>query len=160
MNRSLFTVKNSRTVVFFLSVPGSTLDRSTASLRSAPPIASLCSAPVPPLNVPRVAVVELAKVLPGATACLKPQRYLRKSIVAANRRPAYWAATVPHAIPTNPNPWKAVPLIPSASKMLAMMFTPLTVTSVSIELKLSCIPMNQPLNVIRHKVAGAAQILM
>ena len=29
---------------------------STASLRSAPPLASLRSAPVPPLNVPRVAV--------------------------------------------------------------------------------------------------------
>ena len=42
---------------------------STASLRSAPPIASLRSAPVPPLNVPRVAVVSpsraVADVPPG-----------------------------------------------------------------------------------------------
>ena len=46
---------------------GSTLDRSTASLRSAPPLASQSDAPVPPLNVPRVAVVELVKVLPEST---------------------------------------------------------------------------------------------
>jgi len=39
-----------------------TLDHPTASLRSAPPIASQSEAPVPPLNVPRVAVVEPAKV--------------------------------------------------------------------------------------------------
>ena len=39
-----------------------TLDHPTASLRSAPPLASQSSAPVPPLNVPRVAVVEPAKV--------------------------------------------------------------------------------------------------
>jgi len=36
---------------------------STASLRSAPPLATLRSAPVPPLNVPRVAVVSPAKVV-------------------------------------------------------------------------------------------------
>ena len=39
-----------------------TLGRSTASLRSAPPLASQSEAPVPPLNVPRVAVVSSAKV--------------------------------------------------------------------------------------------------
>ena len=38
-----------------------TLDRSTASLRSAPPLASRSDAPVPPLNVPRVAVVDQVK---------------------------------------------------------------------------------------------------
>ena len=36
---------------------------STASLRSAPPLATLRSAPVPPLNVPRVAVVSPARVV-------------------------------------------------------------------------------------------------
>ena len=36
---------------------------STASLRSAPPLASLRSAPVPPLTVPRVAWVALPKPL-------------------------------------------------------------------------------------------------
>ena len=36
---------------------------STASLRSAPPLATLRSAPVPPLNVPRVAVVSPACVV-------------------------------------------------------------------------------------------------
>ena len=41
-------------------------------------------------------------------------------------------------------------------KMLAM----LTIRSVAIELTVSCIPMNQPLNANRLKVAGAAQILM
>ena len=41
-------------------------------------------------------------------------------------------------------------------KMLAM----LTIRSVVIELTVSCIPMNQPLNANRLKVAGAAQILM
>ena len=35
---------------------------STASLRSAPPLASQSEAPVPPLNVPRVAVVEPARL--------------------------------------------------------------------------------------------------
>ncbi|MBQ6179949.1 MAG: MBL fold metallo-hydrolase [Bacteroidales bacterium] len=37
-------------------------DGSTASLRSAPPLASLRSAPVPPLTVPRVAWVEPARL--------------------------------------------------------------------------------------------------
>ena len=41
-------------------------DGSTASLRSAPPLASLRSAPVPPLTVPRVAWVEPARL--AATA--------------------------------------------------------------------------------------------
>ena len=36
---------------------------STASLRSAPPLATLRSAPVPPLNVPRVAVVSPSRVV-------------------------------------------------------------------------------------------------
>ena len=40
---------------------------STASLRSAPPLASQSEAPVPPLNVPRVAVVSSSKV-PSDTA--------------------------------------------------------------------------------------------
>ena len=78
----------------------------------------------------------------------------------AKRMPEYWAITVPQAIPTKPIPWKEVPGMPRARNMLMMMFTPLTITSVSIELKLSCIPMNQPLSTIRHKVAGAAQTLI
>ncbi len=45
----------------------STLGRATASLRSAPPLASQSEAPVPPLTVPRVAWVAPAKVLPEAT---------------------------------------------------------------------------------------------
>ena len=40
---------------------------STASLRSAPPLASQSEAPVPPLNVPRVAVVEPARL--ASTNC-------------------------------------------------------------------------------------------
>ena len=40
-----------------------TFGGSTASLRSAPPLATLRSAPVPPLNVPRVAVVSPARVV-------------------------------------------------------------------------------------------------
>ena len=44
--------------------------------------------------------------------------------------------------------------------MLAAMFTMFTVRSVSIELTLSCIPMNQPLRAIRLRVAGAAQMRM
>ena len=39
---------------------------STASLRSAPPLASQSEAPVPPLNVPRVAVVEPARLASNA----------------------------------------------------------------------------------------------
>ena len=54
----------------------------------------------------------------------------------------------------------AVPGIPRARNMLARILTPFTITSVSIELKVSCIPMNQPRKAIRLRVAGAAQILM
>ncbi len=39
---------------------------STASLRSAPPLAPLRSAPVPPLNVPRVAVVSPSRLVSAA----------------------------------------------------------------------------------------------
>ncbi len=53
------------------AVSGSTLGRSTASLRSAPPLASPSDAPVPPLNVPRVAVVSPAKVLPETVSTEK-----------------------------------------------------------------------------------------
>ena len=75
-------------------------------------------------------------------------------------RPEYWAITVPQAMPVNPIPWKDVPLRPRASRMLATIFTPLTVMSVSIELNVSCIPMNHPLRAIRLNVAGAAHTLM
>ncbi|MBR5174589.1 MAG: aldehyde dehydrogenase family protein [Bacteroidales bacterium] len=45
-------------IAALIPLPGDTSSGgSTASLRSAPPLASLRSAPVPPLNVPRVAVV-------------------------------------------------------------------------------------------------------
>ena len=40
----------------YLFLSDGSIDSSDASLRSAPPLASLRSAPVPPLNVPRVAV--------------------------------------------------------------------------------------------------------
>ena len=46
-----------------LSSSATTSGGSTASLRSAPPLATLRSAPVPPLNVPRVAVVSPARVV-------------------------------------------------------------------------------------------------
>ena len=66
--------------------------------------------------------------------------------------------TVPRGIPTNPRPCQLP--IPKLSIMLAAMFTMFTVRSVSIELTLSCIPMNQPLRAIRLRVAGAAQMRM
>jgi holo-ACP synthase CitX len=44
---------------------GSVLGSSDASLRSAPPLASLRSAPVPPLTLPRVACSSLAEALPS-----------------------------------------------------------------------------------------------
>ena len=53
---------------YLSAASGSSLGCSTALLREAPPLASLRSAPVPPLNVPRVAVVSPSKVLPDATA--------------------------------------------------------------------------------------------
>ena len=77
--------------------------------------------------------------------------------MAAVRRPLYWAMKVPHAIPVKPMPVKEVPGTPRARKMLATIFIPFTMRSVSIELKVSCIPMNQPLITIRLNVAGAAQ---
>ena len=44
--------------------------------------------------------------------------------------------------------------------MDAAMLVTLTTMSVAIGLTLSCIPMNQPLNAIRPRVAGAAQMRM
>ena len=49
------------------------------------------------------------------------------------------------------------PGMPRARMMLATIFIPFTMISVSIELKVSCIPMNQPRITIRLNVAGAAQ---
>ncbi|MBQ6284536.1 MAG: hypothetical protein IJK70_07075, partial [Bacteroidales bacterium] len=43
---------------------------STASLRSAPPLAPLRSAPVPPLNVPRVAVVSQSRLVSAAQSII------------------------------------------------------------------------------------------
>ena len=43
--------------------------------------------------------------------------------------------------------------------MLIKTFIPFTTKSVSIGLTLSCIPINQPLNAMSPKVAGAAHIL-
>ena len=68
-----------------LAVPGSTLSRSTASLCSAPPLASPSDAPVPPLNVPRVAVVSPAKVLPETAP--------------ANTKVLYFAGCMTHLTP-------------------------------------------------------------
>ena len=77
--------------------------------------------------------------------------------MAAVRRPLYWAMKVPQAMPVKPMPLNEVPGMPRARKTLATMFMPFTMMSVSIELKVSCIPMNHPLITIRLKVAGAAQ---
>ena len=74
--------------------------------------------------------------------------------------PEYWAIRVPQAIPVNPIPEKEVPGMPRARRTLATIFIPFTMMSVSIEEKVSCIPMNHPLKAIRLKVAGAAHILM
>ncbi|MBR1926661.1 MAG: MBL fold metallo-hydrolase [Bacteroidales bacterium] len=45
--------------------PGASSGGSTASLREAPPLASRSEAPVPPLNVPRVAVATPSRLAPG-----------------------------------------------------------------------------------------------
>ncbi len=42
--------------------------------------------------------------------------------------------------------------------MLKRILPTLTITSVNIELNVSCIPMNQPRKAIRLRVAGAAQM--
>ena len=81
-------------------------------------------------------------------------------MLAATRSPVYWAMKVPQAMPLKPIPLKPVPGTPIARNMLARMLIPFTTRSVSIELKESCIPMNQPLKAMRLKVAGAAHILM
>ncbi len=80
-----------------------------------------------------------------------------RNMVAAVRRPLYWAMKVPQAMPEKPMPLKEVPGMPRARMMLATIFIPFTMISVSIELKVSCIPMNQPRITIRLNVAGAAQ---
>ena len=59
-----------------------TLGRSTASLRSAPPLASQSEAPVPPLNVPRVAVVSSSKV-PSDTASAPEDNSRRAFLVGS-----------------------------------------------------------------------------
>ena len=89
-------------------------------------------------------------------------RYLTRRRTAATDSPLYCATTVPAGIPTNPIP--SMPTsptwIPNASTILIRTFMILTVRSTVIALTLSCIPMNQPLNAINDRVAGAAQILM
>ncbi len=75
-----------------------------------------------------------------------------------NSRPQYCAITVPSAIPAKPRPGHEP--IPRPRMMLATMLTPFTIRSFHIELIESCIPTNQPLNVISATVAGAAQIRM
>ena len=113
-----------------------------------------------PLTVPRVSWGELAKVLSDAAPRRASRRYLSEKMMAAVSRPEYWAMNVPQAIPEKPMPEKEEPGMPRANRMLATIFIPLTIMSVSIDENVSCIPMNQPLRVIRLKVAGAAQILM
>ena len=93
----------------------------------------------------------------GAAAMTLPNR--RKIIAHAKASPPYWAATVPHAMPMYPSPLKPALGRPVARKMLSMMFVPFTTRSVSMELTVSCIPMNQPLSTMSESVAGAAQIL-
>ncbi len=78
----------------------------------------------------------------------------------AKRSPEYCAATVPKAIPLKPRPSNPVPGIPKVRSMLNRMLPPFTIKSVSIELNVSCIPMNHPRNAIRLRVAGAAQTRM
>ena len=85
-----------------------------------------------------------------------PYRTLR--IPKASSNPDHWAITVPRAMPGKPRPCQ-VPM-PRVRMMLAAMFTRFTVRSVSMLLKVSCMPMNQPLRTIRLSVAGAAQMRM
>ena len=89
---------------------------------------------------------------------LNTRRYFTSTAQVAKSNPEYWATSVPYATPLNPRPLQ--PPIPKASTMLARTFIPFTTRSVHIELTVSCIPMNQPLNVIRDRVAGAAQMRM
>ena len=75
---------------------GSTFDRSTASLRSAPPLASPSAAPVPPLNEPRVAVVSPAKVLPEASS---PSAGDQAPIADRHDKVLYFAGCMTHLTP-------------------------------------------------------------
>ena len=89
--------------------------------------------------------------------------YLASRSARAVKRPEYWAATVPAAIPAKPiglSSQLSPAGMPNASVMLINIFIPFTTNSVIIGLTLSCMPMNQPLKAIRERVAGAAQIRM
>ena len=90
----------------------------------------------------------------------KVPEYLKSIITEATSRPRYWAATVPVATPSKPIPLMPRAGIPTERAMLATMLTTLTTVSVTIELKVSCIPMNQPLTTIRDIVAGEHRILI
>ena len=69
---------------------------STASLRSAPPLASQSEAPVPPLTVPRVAWVEPARL----TEAVAFQATVRPPRLGGNRRVGVFASRSPF----RPNP--------------------------------------------------------
>ena len=57
---------------------------STASLRSAPPLASQSEAPVPPLNVPRVAVVSPSEAPSPPSDCNAPGRTSMRQFFSVN----------------------------------------------------------------------------
>ena len=69
-------------------------------------------------------------------------------------RPVYWAMTVPRATPAKPRG------VCRPRKMLMPRLTTLTVMSTAIGKTVFCMPMNQPLNTISERVAGASHILM
>ena len=83
-------------------------------------------------------------------------RYFLKHTEIAYARPAYWATSVPAAMPSKPMP--PHPKMPKVSTTDAQMLVILTTRSVHIELIESCIPTNQPRNTISPRVAGTAQM--
>ena len=100
------TVNNSLSYDYsYLSAVGatatsaSTLGRSTASLRSAPPLASQSEAPVPPLTVPRVAWVAPAKVLPEAAPAGDMERSEVGISLPAGPKVLYFAGCMTHLTP-------------------------------------------------------------